>query len=200
MQECGCFGSLFSMSIKETLFKNLTLTLVSGIMLREKQNHERCKTGSFYVFLVVATVLGFYGLFLQPMHDTSSYSVGQVLTKEELGIDFNRGHNISSSPIDNKEDISVLIIMRNFEKSEMDYVRKIRKELSKRYRINDNSLFLLTATPLKEVAEVSKNKNVYNIDYNFSKKIIHANIGVIILEGNIIKSKWQQNSLHLQSV
>ncbi|WP_297251052.1 MauE/DoxX family redox-associated membrane protein [uncultured Prevotella sp.] len=200
MQECGCFGDVFSMSIKETCLKNIILTLACGIMLCESKKNGGRKIGSFSVCLVIAVVLGFYGLFVQPIHNASPYSVGHVLTKEELGIDSNWGYNMSLSSKNDQEDISVLIIMRNFEKREICYIRKIEEELCKRYRINDNGIFLLTATPLKEITECAKNKNIYNIDYNFSKKIIHANVGVVVLKGNIIQSKWQQNFLHLQRI
>ena len=202
MQECGCFGGVFSFTIKETLFKNIILLLVCVMAFGEKRHCKKRKTLYTVILFAISFVGGFYGLFMQPLYDTSAYRVGKAITNEELDVEIDEEsrmkHYFKTNKINRDEPYIALIIVRDLNKTNTNKIKDIEEKIRGTVSINRNDIILLTSTPLNNIEKSMPFISIGNIDYNLSKEIIQSNLGVVILKGGVIRSKWQQNSLFLQ--
>ena len=202
MQECGCFGGIFSLTIKETLFKNIFLLLVCAIALNEKAYYKKRATSYTIISFAISIVGGFYGLFMQPLYDTSAYTVGKTIMGEEMDVEFVEGNgerpSLAANKIHETEHYTALIIVRDLKSTYEKEIKDIEEKIRRKRIVSKNDVILITSTPPSNIEKPMRFLKIGNIDYNLSKEIIQSNLGVIILKGGKIKSKWQQNSLSLQ--
>lgn len=202
MQDCGCFGGIFSLTIKDTIFKNAALLILCGIALMEKshcqESPKRC-----IVPLILSCSTGFYGLFVQPLYDTSPYHVGRPVSIEDWDIEpfaSNNDLQISLHEKIKKANSFVFIIVRDMENANESKLKVVVNQINKLTLTNKDNVMLLTSTPLKNIKEREFHHiHIGNIDNSLSRKIIQSNLGFVILKGGVIENKWQQNSLGLQT-
>lgn len=202
IQECGCFGQVFSLTIKETLFKNIILLFVCTVALCAKSYYKKHEILYTVISFAISFAGGFYGLFIQPLYDTSAYRIGKAITNEELDVEIEEVDSMrqyfKKEKINEEKSYIALIIVRDLNNINKNKIKDIEEKIRKKAYINRGDIILLTSTPLNSIEKSMHFICIGNIDNNLSKKIIQSNLGVIILKGGVIRNKWQQNSLFLQ--
>lgn len=117
---------------------------------------------------------------------------------------------IDSSNIDvaqtlfNKKGYAFIIVAQ-----QMQYLKdedfKLISQLNKIKNSSEASMAFLTATELRESAELLKNNGlnnipIYNVDINILKSFVRSDRGIVLLEDGTIKGKWNFRTNTLKNI
>lgn len=186
--DCGCFGSLIYMSPKDSIIKNIILLIIAIIAIPYSKRNRigelslQKRTSPYIVILFCFTLL-----LNQPLIDSNLYKINSTLfinksSKESIDVDLDIIPAIT-------EFKRIYVIKHLSSTNAQNFLLTIKK-------YNTPSSLLLTS----DNTHIPTLNNIFRgiMDNTEINKLISSDFGIIDVENNIIKNKWQQDYLHLQ--
>lgn len=189
-QDCGCFGEAFKISHEATFFKNLLLlALASGNILAVRHERLLPKHGfgkwTALACLIFATAIPVHSALFLPPVDFLPYNRGTNLDGHPGFAVFNRQYEEVTDSLLNLSGSKPLAIITAREELKAEDWEKL-KTFSTLAKQGDIALCLLSLPGLENKSTV---ENCYADEVTL-KSILRSEKGVLIVENNIIRTKW----------
>lgn len=189
-QECGCFGEAFKISHEATFFKNLLLlALASGNILAVRHERLLPKHGfgkwTALAYLIFATAIPVHSALFLPPVDFLPYNRGTNLDGHPGFAVFNRQYEEVTDSLLNLSGSKPLAIITAREELMAEDWKKLGA-FSTLAKQGDISLCLMSLPNLNE----RNTMETYYADEVTLKSILRSKKGILIVENNIIRAKW----------
>lgn len=189
-QECGCFGEAFKISHEATFFKNLLLlALASGNILAVRHERLLPKHGfgkwTALACLIFATAIPVHSALFLPPVDFLPYNRGTNLDGHPGFAVFNRQYEEVTDSLLNLSGSKPLAIITAREELMAEDWKKLGA-FSTLAKQGDISLCLMSLPNLNE----RNTMETYYADEVTLKSILRSKKGILIVENNIIRAKW----------
>ena len=190
IQDCGCFGEAFKISHEATFFKNLLLlALAIGNILAVRQERllPELRTGKWTALacLIFATAIPVHSTLFLPPVDFLPYNRGTNLDGHPGFAVFNRQYEEVTDSLLNLSGNKPLAIITAREELMAEDWKKLGA-FSTLAKQGDISLCLMSLPNLNE----RNTMETYYADEVTLKSILRSKKGILIVENNIIRAKW----------
>lgn len=193
--DCGCFGSFMSMTPWESFFKNVVLLLVAIIAYPQLKLIGKRNCISLIPFTLLTLIFCVSITYTQPLIDSNYYIKGSRFV-------MNNGGDVGVLDIEFLNDdkffreSDFLVVRKLNDLANNDLLRLIRS-LSVEHGTQP---VVLTSTIPGEINEsLFSYANVGLVDDIDISKLISTNLGVIQVQDEHIKNKWQQDFMKVQT-
>ena len=189
-QDCGCFGEAFKISHEATFFKNLLLlALASGNILAVRHERLLPKHGfgkwTALACLIFATAIPVHSALFLPPVDFQPYNRGTNLDGNPGFAVFNGQYEEVTDSLLNLSGSKPLAIITAREELMAEDWKKLGA-FSTLAKQGDISLCLMSLPDLNE----RNTMETYYADEVTLKSILRSKKGILIVENNIIRAKW----------
>lgn len=199
IDDCGCFGSVISMSIKSTIIKNIVLVTMSLLVCIINKNYNKVSisdTEGASVFLVILLLTSIYCLII---YCFPSIYIGQqnstVASDVELldieSIDGRHGERL------NTNDTIIVGCLRNNGEVSKDREKELIATINNLSNNHYNTLLIVQ----NRDDNICKQTNIpiCIADDRSLASLQPSNTGVLIIANNNVIGKWGQNALGTRS-
>ena len=189
-QDCGCFGEAFKISHEATFFKNLLLlALASGNILAVRHERLLPKHGfgkwTALACLIFATAIPVHSALFLPPVDFLPYNRGTNLDGNPGFAVFNGQYEEVTDSLLNLSGSKPLAIITAREELMAEDWKKLGA-FSTLAKQGDISLCLMSLPDLNE----RNTMETYYADEVTLKSILRSEKGILIVENNTIRAKW----------
>ena len=190
IQDCGCFGEAFKISHEATFFKNLlllALAIGNTLAVRHEKLLPEHGFGKWTALacLIFATAIPVHSALFLPPVDFLPYNRGTNLDGHPDFATFNGQYEeVTDSLLNLSENKPLAIITARKELKAEDWEKL--KTFSTLAKQGDIALCLLSLPGLENKSTV---ENCYADEVTL-KSILRSKKGILIVENNIIRAKW----------